>query len=85
MLAQHRIFITFNKFKDAIKRANKNYPLDLKGELQSTTKLTNKELVDHIEFITKWAGEYGITPQIVNDEWDRLLQKANECYYTNID
>ena len=70
--------MSFNKFKDALKHLNPNYPVDEKGDKISTTKISSKHLVEHIDFIVKWAGEYGITPQIINDEWERLLAQAND-------
>lgn len=80
MVAQKRIIITFEKFKEALKYANKNYPrYDGTDDLVSTRDIRNRDLVRHIEWIVKWAGEYGITPQIVDDEFNRMMQLAHEA------
>ena len=79
MLAQKRIIITFEKFKDALKYANKNYPrYNNTDDPVSTRDIRSADLVAHIDWIVRWAGEYGITPKIVEDEWNRLLELAHE-------
>jgi hypothetical protein len=75
MLSQKRIIISFEKFKEALKYANESYPrYDNSTDLVSTRDIRNKDLVLHIEWIIKWAGEYGITPGIVQEQWSRLLE-----------
>ncbi len=78
MIQAKKIRMTFAKFKDILKELNPDYPVDEKGNKISTTKISSKALIQHIDFIVSWAGGYGVTPTIINDEWERLMQGARE-------
>ena len=65
----------YDEFKQNLKSVNEDYPLK-DGLFISTRDIENKDLIQHIEFIIKFAGEFGISLQFVEDEWDRILKEA---------
>ena len=62
-------------FKEGIKSVNPDYPTENDKPI-STTKLSNQQLCQHIEFIVMFAGHYGFELQFVADEWERVKQMA---------
>lgn len=79
MCAARKMIISFEKFKEVLKYVNKDYPrYSETNDPVSTRDIRSKDLCSHIEFIIKWAGEYGFTPQIVEDDWNRLMELAHE-------
>lgn len=69
--------MNFETFKDMLKYVNPDYPrYDGTVELVSTKDIRSEDLVKHIEFIVMWSGSYGITPSIVKDEFDRMVEIA---------
>lgn len=42
----------------------------------SSAKLTTKQMVDHIEFIIMFLGQFDICPKFVTEDWERLKQQA---------
>ena len=65
----------FDKFKDGLKELNAEYPKE-GGIPISTTKLSNKDLCRHIEFIKDYASYFGFELRIVAAEWERIKQMA---------
>ena len=51
------------------------------GHPISTRDISNKELVNHIEFIFKLASQNGVEMSVIEAEWKNLLRKANELMY----
>ena len=76
MIEQKRIAMSFDKFKQAIKYANKTYPRHDGGELVSTMLITNKDLGDHIEWIIRWSSSYGLTLKYIEEQWQELLKES---------
>lgn len=74
-LALHLTVENMEFLKQGLKKLNKDYPIERNKPI-STTKLTNKQLVQHIEFIVSYLGQYGITPHFVEEEWQRLIRSA---------
>ncbi len=72
--AQHMTVLRFETFKDELKKINPDYPRQDDKPI-STTKCDNKQICQHIEFITAFAGEFGFTLAYSDREWDRLLQQ----------
>ncbi len=70
--------MTFYTFKQMLKLINLDYPRDEVGHPLSTRDISNKELVQHIEFIFKLAGQNGIEMNVIKQEWELLLRRANE-------
>ena len=66
---------SFEKFKDGVKELNSEYPRE-NGKTVSTTKISQKDLCSHIEFIKDFASYYGFQLAIVEDEWQRLIKQA---------
>ena len=78
MTHQHRLFMSFDKFKQALKYANESYPrYDGTNDLVSTKDIRSGDLVNHLEWIRKYANEFGFVLTIDDDEWSRLLQLAH--------
>ena len=78
MTADKRIIMSFDKFRDNIKIIDENYPYyDGTIEKISLRDIRSKDLVLHVEFIVMWCGNYGITPTIIAEEWERMLQEAH--------
>ena len=73
MVQRKCIIMRFVTFKDAIKHINPDYPRDNKGDPISTKDISSKALVQHIDFIIAWSGSYGVTPRIIDEEWERTL------------
>jgi len=74
---------TFENFKQVLKYINLDYPRNEYGHPLSTRDISNKELIQHIEFLIKLAGENGVEFSFVEQEWEILLRRANEenCRY----
>ena len=74
MLSQKKIDINFETFKGMLKYLNPDYPkYDGTDEAVSTKDIKSADLVQHIEFIIAWSGGYGITPSIIQEEFDRMM------------
>lgn len=69
--------ITANHVKDLLANQNENYPRTELGFIISTTKITPKELNQHIEWIFKTGGERGYTFLSVEEEWQRIMAQAH--------
>jgi len=79
MVGAKRIIISFDKFKQALKYANKNYPrYNNTSDLVSTADISSKDLCNHLEWIRRYASEYGISLKIDDDEWERIMELAHE-------
>lgn len=78
MMHQHRLAMSFDKFKQAIKYANETYPRykDTTNTV-STKDIRSKDLVNHIEWIRLYAANYGFTLTIDDEEWDRMMELAH--------
>lgn len=61
--------------KTIFKSMNLDYPVDEDGKT-STTTITNKELCQHIDFITKVFNENGFTFKHDDEKWERLKESA---------
>lgn len=78
MVSKRRIIISFLFFKEALKYANPNYPrYENTNDLVSTKDINSKDLVDHLEWIRLYAGEYGFTLTIDDQEWSRMMELAH--------
>lgn len=42
----------------------------------STSQATDKQLAKHIEFIVMYLGQFGLTPDFVEEEWERIKKLA---------
>jgi len=79
LLAGKNIVLTQKRFREVLKERDINYPIDKSLEKLSLAKLDNKQLIKHIEFIIRFMGEeFGITPLVIEEEWDRLLAQAEQ-------
>jgi hypothetical protein len=58
-----------------LKQLNKNYPLDEDGTKLSTTKMTSKQMTEHIQWIERVVSWNGHTFDYVSQEWERLLEE----------
>jgi len=67
---------TFENFKQVLKYINLDYPRN-DGHPLSTRDISNKELIEHIEFLIKLAGENGIEFSFVEQEWNLILRRYN--------
>ena len=56
--------------RNLLKYLDLNYPRNDVGEPFSYTKLTSKEMSDHLEFIVKSCNG---NMKYINDEWNRLI------------
>jgi len=64
-----------NDLKQIFKLMNLNYPID-KEDKASTTKISSKDLSDHIGWVLKIMGENGIELDFVHEQWERVLEQA---------
>jgi hypothetical protein len=58
-----------------LKQLNKNYPLDDDSTKLSTTKMTSKQMTEHIQWIERVVSWNGHTFDYVSQEWERLLKE----------
>ncbi len=68
--------LTFYSFKQLLKIVNLDYPRNDNGYPISTRDINNAELVQHIEFIFKLAGQNGIEMSVIKQEWEMLLRRC---------
>lgn len=64
------------QLKEDLKKLNDDYPAD-EYIPKSTTQISSKQLMQHLEFITMLAGENKITLEYAEREWERLMR---ECH-----
>ncbi|RLE46593.1 hypothetical protein DRJ25_03945 [Candidatus Woesearchaeota archaeon] len=64
-----------DELKQIFKLMNIDLPVDGEDKL-STTKVDNKQLAEHIEFITRILNENGVTFNHDDEEWKRLKVEA---------
>ena len=65
------------QLKMVCKLLNLNYPRDASGEPISTRDISNKKLVEHIEYLIKLAYQNGYEISAVEAEWRKLLNENN--------
>lgn len=78
MQARKSICITFEKFKDALKYANKEYPRTEGGDIVSTKEISSADLTAHLEWVRAWAANYGLTLSVDEEEWSRVIESIRE-------
>jgi len=74
-LAEHLTVEDSEFLRDGLKKNDPDYPR-VDDKPISSAKLDTKQMVDHIEFIIEYLGQFGICPQFVTDEWERLKARA---------
>ncbi len=72
---KHEEYSDMNDLKQLFKLMNINYVVDGDKKL-STTKIENKALCEHIDFITRILNENGIEFDEDIEAWERLKQEA---------
>lgn len=78
MMFKHCLAMSFYKFKQAIKHANKEYPRYTgTDDTVSTKDIRSKDLVNHLEWIRLYASEYGFTLTIDDEAWNRMMELAH--------
>ena len=75
-VALHLSVTNSEYLRSGLKELDENYP-KYEGKPVSSRDLTTKELVDHIEFIILFMGNFNIVPKFVDDEWERLKAQAH--------
>lgn len=76
-LYMHPRSISYQSFKDLIKQVNLDFPKDVATGLGvSTTVLTNKDMVQHLEWFRMVAGDNGFSFSRDDEDWQRLLVSA---------
>lgn len=78
MVERRAICISFERFKGALKYANKDYPRTADGELASTKDVSSAALTQHLEWVRVWAAEYGMTLTVDDEEWERIAREIRE-------
>jgi len=78
MLSEHRLAMSFDKFKQELKRINDDYPCyNGTQDKVSTRDIRSKDLIQHIEFIRLYASEYGFTLSIDDEAYRRMMELAH--------
>ena len=72
---KHEDYEDMDDLKQIFKLMNLNYEIDGDKKL-STTKIENKKLCDHIEWITKILNENGLEFDHDIEKWERLKLEA---------
>ena len=79
MIQRKRIIMSLDKFKDALKYANKDYPRYANtNDTVSTKDINSKDLTDHLEWIRRYASHYGLTLKTDDEEWERMMADIRE-------
>jgi prophage antirepressor-like protein len=66
--------ISSESLRELLKHLDQSYPRDDKKIPVSYTKLTSKDMNNHIEWIILICGESSFTPDYIEAEWERLTQ-----------
>ena len=66
--------LTLDNFKQTLKLLNLEYPRENYTTL-STKDISNKDLVEHIEFIIKLAYQNYYRLKVVEQEWEQVLRE----------
>ena len=66
--------LTLDNFKQTLKLLNLEYPRENFTTL-STKDITNKDLVEHVEFIIKLAYQNNYKLKVVEQEWEQILKE----------
>jgi len=69
-------FNDMDDLKQLLKNMNLDYSVDDDKKI-STADIDSKSLMQHIDFCISIAGENNITFGFIEEEWERLLKKAN--------
>jgi len=59
-----------------LKLINPHYPKLNDLLPASTTVLSNKHLVQHIQWIERWCSQNGYTMKHIEDEWEQIIQNS---------
>ena len=65
-------FSDMDELKQLLKNMNLDYEVDIDSKV-STSKISDKALMQHIEWCILLAGENGISFGFIEDEWTRLM------------
>lgn len=83
-LVKHITVENMDYMRNGLKEIDSNYPRYIfEGHPPDTFKkissshLSTKEMVNHIEFIIKFVAQFDIVPKFVQDDWDRLMKQAH--------
>ncbi len=68
--------ITKESLRNLLKHLDLNYPRDERMRPLSYTKLNNKDMCKHIEFINKIVGQSGQTLNYIEEEWKRIMESV---------
>jgi hypothetical protein len=63
--------------RNLFKYLDHNYPRDDKLEPLSYTKLSSKEMSDHVQWIEMIAGQSGYEMSYIGEEWVRLMAQCH--------
>ena len=77
MLAGKRVIMSFEKFRENLKIIDENYPSYDNGLKVSLRDIRSGDLIIHTDFLIQWCGSYNITPEIISEEWQRVLKDAH--------
>jgi hypothetical protein len=66
--------------KQLFKLFDLDYPAEEDGKT-STRNISSKALHDHIEWVILILGQNGVSLRYIEEEWDRLLEKAGVIKY----
>lgn len=74
MLEKHEHYDDMDDLKQLLKILNIEYAVDIKADKKTSTKdIDNKHLLEHIEWIFYTASINSITLDIVEAEWQYLI------------
>ena len=68
---------SLEQLKTVCKLLNLDYPRDASGYPTSTRDITDKKLVEHIEYLIKLAYQNGYEISAVEAEWKEILNENN--------
>lgn len=66
--------ISLETLKQLLKGINLHYPKNALSEPISTAKISNKDLMQHIEFCIRLLANNGISYKFIEDEWNRIKE-----------
>ena len=69
--------------RNGLKENDDSYPTEYipaycKDKPMSSARLSTKQMVSHIEFIIEFMGRFGITPNFVELDYERMMKLAHK-------
>ena len=76
MVEEKMVIVSFYEFKQQLKNLDENYQR-IDNFPVSTANITDKQLMNHIEYIRLFSSHWGFTIKHDEQAWNELIEKFN--------